>query len=187
METNFEATRQPSKDRERSYSGGYMDLGKRGEELALEWLRKNPQIVDCDDLRDLRPMQKADVDCQIFTQDGKVALVEIKTCSYLGTTNNVVFELARINHTSRPDYAVTLGWSARSPATYILYVALSINQIWIARFESFRRAIQQYTKEHRKRTQIIYTETDNIKSTINILLPMKYAECFKRYKLNEDM
>lgn len=184
MEINFDTT--PSKDRARSYSGDYMALGQAGEEIAINWLKNRPHVVDYDDLRDLRPMQKADVDCQIFTADGKVALVEIKTDTHLGKTKNVVFEALRINHTCRPDRAVTLGWSARSPAEFILYVAVSVNQIWIARFEAFRQAVQQYTQEARRDTRIIYTETDSIKSTINILMPIQYAGCFKKYDLDEQ-
>lgn len=183
MEINYNS--EPSKDRARSYSGGYMALGKAGEEIAIDWLKNHPQVVDYDDLRELRPMQKADVDCQVFTTDGKVALIEIKTDAHLGSTGNVVFEALRINHTCHPDYAVTLGWSARSPATFILYVAIKVNEIWIARFDDFRRAVQEYTGEKRKGTRLVYTETDNLKSTVNILLPVDYAGCFKRYQIGD--
>ena len=166
----------PNEQRQRSYNGGYMDLGKKGETVVIEWLRKNPHILGVNDLRELRVMQEADVDCSISTKDGRVVLAEIKTDSHLGITENVLFEILRINHTAPPDKCLTLGWAARSPAKMLFYYAVNINKIYYCEFEKLRIAFQKYTKQKRKGSNINVVPTDNIKTTINILIPMEFVK-----------
>ena len=60
----------PSATRAKSYSGGYMEFGKMGEEIVLNWLRKNSKILGVDDLRELRVMREADADCMITNREG---------------------------------------------------------------------------------------------------------------------
>jgi hypothetical protein len=113
-------------------------------------------------------------------------LAEIKTDNHLGKSGNVLFEVLRINHTCDPEYSLTLGWSGRTPANYIIYYAPSINKIYTFKTSNLRKAMQRYTRESRKQTNINIVETDNIKTTINILLPISYcAGLFKEYDLNE--
>lgn len=174
----------PSINRDRSYSGDYMSLGKRGEEVVIEWLKNRPEVISHDDLRELRPMQKADVDFAIYSVDGRVALLEVKTCRHLGKSGNVLFEVLRINHTCDPVHSLGLGWSGRSPATYIAYYAISVEQIWIASFNDFRKCFQEYTCKARKNIRFDVVPTDRIKTTVNILIPEAEIKCFKKYNLS---
>lgn len=171
---SYEGTR-PSSTRTRSYNGGYMDFGKQAEETVLRFLKGRPEVIGVDDFRDLRPLQEADVDCSIKTSDGRVTLAEIKGDKWLGKSANVLFEVLRINHTAPPDRAVTLGWSARSPATYFLYYAPTFRAIYQFRASELRERVQEYTQEVRDKTRLDYVKTDAIKSTVNILLP--YERC----------
>lgn len=177
----------PSASRPRSYDGGYMEFGKRAEEAVLEFLRRRPGVLGVDDLRDLRPMQKADVDCSIETADGRSTLAEIKGDKHLGKSGNVLFEALRINHTAPPHRAVTLGWSARSPATYFLYYAPNATRgesIYQCRADALRQHVQRYTRRVRKQTRIDYVETDGIKSTVNLLIPLDECQSiFQIYDL----
>jgi hypothetical protein len=165
----------PSAHRQRSYNSGYMAAGKKAEEVVLQWLQTRPWVLGLEDLRSLRVMQEADCDCSISLTDGRVTIGEIKSDRHLGVSSNFLFEVLRINHTAPPDRAVTLGWSARTPARVILYYAPSVNKIYVIQTDDFRRAAQKYTADSRRGTRIDYVETDKIKSTINILIPAKYV------------
>lgn len=173
------------KDKQRSYNGDYMKLGKHGEEIVLKWLRSHPDTLEVDDYRQLKVMYKADVDCAIYSRDGRVALAEIKTDTHLGKSGNLLFEILRINHTTNPYNAGTLGWSFRSPAHWLLYYGPSVNRIYRISFHEFRRGFQRFTDEKRKDTYIHFTETDNIKSTLNVLIPEEYFEGIMKIEVKE--
>lgn len=171
-------------EKPRSYSGNYMDVGKNAETIVMAFLRKRPEVVGIQDYRDLKPVQEADVDCAIKTIDGRVTLAEIKSDYHLGKSGNVLFEVLRINHTAPPDHALTLGWSGRTPATYLLYYAPQVEKIYRCRTDDLRKAFQTYTKTARKGTTISIVETDTIKTTINVLIPWEYCkDIFQIYSL----
>lgn len=177
---------QPDASRSRSYNGGYMEAGKLAEGIVLNWLNARPWVIGTEDLRSLRVMREADVDCSISLSDGRITLAEIKSDRHLGRSGNYVFECLRINHTAPPQSAVTLGWSARSPARLLLLYAPSVNQIHVVSMDDFRTATQAYTREARQRSRVNYVPTDVIKSTVNILVPAKYvqnSESFRVYEL----
>lgn len=174
------------KEKVRSYSGDYMRVGLDGQNKVINFLRNNPEIIAVRDWSEVKETQEADIDCAIKTRDGNILLAEIKTDNHLGKSGNVLFEVLRINHTCDPEYSLTLGWSGRTPANYIIYYAPSINKIYTFKTSNLRKAMQRYTRESRKQTNINIVETDNIKTTINILLPISYcAGLFKEYDLNE--
>lgn len=181
METKYNTT--PSEARDRSYGSGYMKLGKIGEEKVIDWLKRRPNVIECEDLRELRPMQKADVDLAVYTTDGNTALIEVKTCRHLGKSGNVLFEVLRINHTCDPAFSVGLGWSARSPATFLIYYAITVDQIWIAKFAEFKKCFQEYSMKIRKAMRLDIVPTDNIKTTINVLVPEAEIKCFRKYSI----
>jgi len=160
----------------RSYDGDYMDAGKTAEAIVMDFLRSNPEVIGVEDIRKLRPMQAADADCIIYNADGTIAIAEIKSDKYLGKSGNVLFEALRINHTAPPDKAATLGWTARSPATYFLFYAPYNDSIYQCRADDLRAAFQKYTAEAREQSRYRLVPTDNIKSTVTYLIPWKYCE-----------
>lgn len=160
----------------RSYAGHYMDVGKNAEEIVLKFVKQRPQVLGVNDFRELRAVQDADVDCAIKTRDGRVTLAEIKSDYHLGVSGNVLFEVLRINHTANPQFALTLGWSGRTPAQYLLYYAPQVNKIYQCKTSDLRQAFQRYTRETRKEMRIEIIETDAIKTTIAVLIPyQKYC------------
>lgn len=172
----------PSADRQRSYNGGYMAAGKVAEEAVLGWLKGAPWVVGVDDLRQLKVMREADVDCSITLVDGRVTLAEIKSDKHLGRSGNFLFETLRINHTSQADRAMVLGWSARTPARQILYYAPTFNRVYSILTDEFRMAMQRYTQKSRRMTRLDYVETDVIKSTVNILVPEQFVSSMPSYR-----
>lgn len=176
------ADSRPIATRERSYSGGYMAAGKAAEEAVLSWLQQAPWVVGIEDLRSLRVMREADVDCSVTLIDGRVTLAEIKSDRHLGKSGNFLFETLRINHTAPPEKAMVLGWSARSPARQLLYYAPSFRAVHSILMDEFRRAMQGYTEESRRKTRFDYVETDTIKSTVNILIPDRFVRAMPSYK-----
>lgn len=173
----------PSKNNGRSYEGHYHEVGKAAEELVLSFLRGRPSVLEVDDLRNLRPMQKADVDAVIYSRDGTVALVEIKSDYHLGKSGNILFEILRINHTAPTEKALVLGWSQRSPAKWLAMYAPQLCQVWIARFDEYRRCFQEFTRERRENTRIIWINTDSIKSTWAVMVPESAMTCFTKHTL----
>lgn len=166
----------PSAENRRSYSGHYAKAGRKAEELIISWLRERPWVINLDDLREDRVMRQADVDVSLQIMDGRNPLAEIKSDYHLGVSGNVLFEVLRLNHTAPPEKACVLGWSARSPATWLLMYAPQKHRIYHWRFEDYRRAKQLYVSEVRKKTRFDIVPTDNIKTTVNILIPWKYCE-----------
>ena len=171
---------EPGASNERSYSGHYMEAGRKAEEIVMKWLSSHPHIISVSDLRELRPMREADVDVSLCLYDGRVALAEIKSDYHLGKSGNVIFEVLRINHTCGTDHSCTLGWSARSPATWLLFYAPQVASIYRISFSDYRKGMQEATREEPK---INIVRTDRIKTTINILIPERYFPTMTRYKL----
>ncbi len=152
-----------------------MAVGKKAEEIVMNFLQSKPYIIGINDFRELRAVQEADIDIAIKTVDGRVTLAEIKSDWYLGVSGNVLFEVLRINHTAPTDRCLTLGWSGRTPATWILYYSPQLNKIYQVRTSELRKAFQQYTKTERKNSNLSIVETDSIKTTVNVLIPWKYC------------
>jgi len=167
-------------NKQRSYSGDYMAAGKKAEEIVMKFLVDRPYIIGVNDFRQLKAIQEADVDIAIKTIDGRVTLAEIKSDWHLGVSGNVIFEVLRINHTAPADRCLTLGWSGRTPATYILYYAPQVNKIYQFRTDELRVAFQQYTKNARKESNVNIVVTDAIKTTVNVLIPWNYCQNIAR-------
>jgi len=172
--------------KQRSYSGDYKAIGTRAEEIVMQFLENRPNVIGLNDFRELKVIQESDIDIAIKTRDGLVTLAEIKSDYHLGVSGNVLFEVLRINHTAPPDKTLTLGWSGRTPAKYLLYYAPQVHSIYLCKTDDLRAALQRYTKEARKNMIIKVVETDAIKTTINILIPERYCRnVFTIYRLNQ--
>lgn len=163
-------------DKPRSYDGDYMVDGRFGEEVCFELLRRSPNVVEVEDLRDVPKWQQDDVDCRYVVQSGTEYFAEFKSDSHLGRSDNVLFEALRINHTAAPENAGTLGWSFRSAAQWLYYYAPTTEQVYRVWMDDLRRVMQQYTSEARKTVRVDWVSTDSIKSTVNILVPRRYWE-----------
>lgn len=165
-------------DKERSYSGDYMAIGKFAEAVIIPWLRETPQVLGVDDLTNLRPLQEADVDCSIKLIDGRIILAEIKSDKWLRgePRTNVLFEVLRLNHTSPPDKFCVLGWTPRSPAKWLLFYSPTKQKVFKCLFDDLRRCAQRYTREARGDSRISWVNTDSIKSTVNLLIPWDYCQ-----------
>ncbi len=180
----------------RSYDGAMMGKGKEGERVILAWLNDNPTTIEVDDLRDLRPMQKADVDCAIYNEDGTVCLAEIKSDDWLVEGGNVAFEYMRINHTAPPDKSCVLGWTARTPAKYVMYYATKEKRVYVFKSESLRRTFQKFTSDKRPKggewfsrlndLKMRWISTDSIKSTLIVCIPLSMfaASDYKAYDVS---
>jgi hypothetical protein len=149
-------------------------VGTNAERIVMAWLEENPNVVGVRDLRDLRVMREADVDLSILLMDGRVALAEVKSDYHLGVSGNILFEMLRVNHTAPAVACARLGWSAKTPALWVLFYAPQVESIYVISTEDYRKGFQTYTKETREKSRIVWTNTDAIKSTINLLVPERY-------------
>ncbi len=158
-------------DKRRSYGGDYMEIGKKGEGVVMQWLESRPNVLGVSDFRDIRAIQEADVDVGVRLYTGQVCLAEIKTDTYLGVSKNVLNEVLRINHYSDHEFAGYLGWTLRSPAQWLLYYAPNRKPpaIYKAKFAEVRLVLQRFTKDNIVFVQNI--RTDSGKTTYNILVP----------------
>jgi hypothetical protein len=163
-------------DKPRSYSGDYMELGRKGSNIVLDWLCQRPQVIGVIDWRDVKVVQEIDVDFAIKTRDGRIVLAEVKTDSHLGVSGNVLFEVLRLNHRAPLEHCLTLGWGGRSPAQYFLLYAPVPHVIYQCKAADFRQVFQSYTGKTRKQTRLTWVNTDDVKSTLNVLIPWKYCK-----------
>ncbi|KKL75859.1 hypothetical protein LCGC14_2050700 [marine sediment metagenome] len=160
-------------DKHRSYNGDYMETGKTGEKVVIDWLQSRPNILGVTDFRDIRRIHEADVDVGVRLYTGQVCLAEIKTDTYLGCSGNILNEVLRINHYAPHEHAGYLGWTLRSPARWLLYYAPNKvpKAIYKAEFSQVRLVLQRFTREMRKKLKFQITATDAGKTTYNILIP----------------
>ncbi len=164
--------------KQRSYRGDYMDIGKCGEKVVMEWLKARPNVLGIEDFRQIRQVHEADIDVGVRLYTGQVCLAEIKTDTHLGKSPNVLVEVLRINHYAKHQYAGYLGWAFRSPAQWLLFYAPNRKEgptIYKATFESYRLVIQKFTKDND--VEFTTVRTDSSKTTYNILIP--YEEYFE--------
>lgn len=166
----------------RSYDGAMMSKGKFAEAMILKWLADFPDVLEVEDFRQLRAMQKADVDCAIYFVEGDVLLAELKSDKHLCRDGNVTFEYLRINHTAPPDRNCTLGWTARTPAKWVLFYAPKEQLVYRFETEAMRSVFQRFTRDKRPEIgawfpsldelKMYWVSTDNIKSTLICCLPL---------------
>lgn len=159
----------------KSYDGDMAKVGKNAEETVISWLKENPQILDVVDTRDVEVLQHADVDCIIKTVDGRHILAEIKSDQHIKDDKNVLFEAIRINHACNSDRAVTLAWTARSPAKWIFYFNPKTKKLYRCLLDDLRKAFQIHTRDKRVNTESRWINTDSTKSTFIFLIP--YVNC----------
>lgn len=166
----------------RNYEGAMMAVGRKAEEIVFAWLRDHKDVLEIDDWRELRAGQRADVDCAVYYEDGTALLAEIKSDQYLKAGGNVAFEYLRINHTAPPDRACVLGWTARTPANFVLYYAPAEHAVYVFRTETLRRVFQAFTRAGRPsraewmsklaKISMRWVSTDAIKSTLIVCIPL---------------
>ena len=166
----------------RSYDGAMMEKGKEGEGVIWRWLQDHPDTIGVDDLRDLRPMQKADVDFAIYNADGTVFLAEVKLDQWLCEGGNVTFEFMRIQHNAPADKSCVLGWTARTPAKFVMFYASKERHVYIFPALALRKVMQRFT--HRRRPErgawinelpkmnMRWISTDAGKSTLCFFIPL---------------
>jgi hypothetical protein len=164
----------------RSYAGDYMDIGKQGEKVVMEWLACNPAICGIIDFRNIRKVDECDIDCGVKLYTGQVCLAEIKTDTHLGTKRrNVLCEVLRINHHCSSEFTGYLGWTLRSPAKILLCYApnwedpnthIISPKIYRGTFSAIRKTIQRCTKS-KPIKQFLEVRTDAQKTTYNLLIP----------------
>jgi len=174
-------------DRPRSYRGGLMAQGKRAEEAVLRWLRGRPGVASVADVRDQEGFQRLDVDFVVTTTDGRSVLVEAKSDERLSQTPVILFEMLRVNHSAPPDRACVLGWSARTPASTLIYFSASQHRVFVTQTAALRKAFQRYTKDARDKVQLRWIATDAGKSTLAALLPWDAVKgCFEVHDLPQE-
>ena len=171
----------PSADRERDYDGGYMAAGKDAEELVMAWWRKRDGVVEVIDYRADVAFQAKEIDCRVVRVTDAFT-VEIKSDQHLGVSGNFLFELLRINHTAQTAHSVVLGWSVRSEADVLCYYAPTVSELHVIKMVHFRQAMQRYTFDVRRGCAIDVVPTDQIKSTVNILIPEEFVLMQPSYK-----
>jgi len=179
----------PRREIKKSYSGDYMKVGIIAENIIIKFLNSKSNILEIIDKRYDEEYQRKEIDIIIKMNDERIIKCEIKSDWHLGVSGKVLFEVLRINHnTLDPSYAVNIGWSARTEADEVLYYAPQVNSIYRVTVNKLITAMQEYTQEARTDTFINIVPTDNIKSTVNILIPWKpYCEnIFNIYKLGGE-
>jgi hypothetical protein len=173
-----------SADKPRSYDGDYKRAGVEAEVIVMAYFDQEPSIERYIDCRNDPVRQDQEIDFEVFLKNGKKIFVEVKSDAHLGESGNILFEFARINHTVLDTlFSMRRGWSTRSRATHFFYYAPYNHSLYVIKAHRLREAMQKYTHEQRAKTNLIFVATDQIKSTINILIPEKYVKEIKTIKL----
>lgn len=159
------------------------------EEIILEWLQSfGREVID---FREFRLAQRIDVDFGIETVDGTIILAEIKADHWVSEhknlnehlSGNLCFELCRINHFVE-NHWFYLGWGWRSPAQKLISRNPNTGETFVFEFLKLRKKIGQYVNEIGKNLNINIVETDDQKTTFNLLIPMcELKFLYKKFNL----
>ena len=155
---------------EKTYNGRLMTIGKETEEAVLSWLRRTHPGKEVLDFREFRIAQRIDVDFGVETVDGRYVLAEIKSDKHIDEEKNFLFEHNRVNHYV-DNHWFYLGWGWRSPAEKLIIRNPQTTKTFVFDFLFIRRFIGMYIARTGKKTRISIVETDNQKTTFNIIIP----------------
>jgi hypothetical protein len=153
--------------------GELLEEGREGEEIVRQFLEKHPSVATVDDLRSDPHWQSKDVDyCANLHENGGKWYIEAKSDQHIARTQNVLFELARIQHSDDP--CARLGWSVFSEASYLMIWCKPKQFLYWIDVSSFRRGMQRYVTDARGTTKVVHVNSDNTRTTINVLIPIRY-------------
>lgn len=157
-------------NRSRSYSGDMMREGSDGEARAYDFLSRLSH-AHIEDVRSDSFWQQRDVDYLFTRMDDSVLTVEVKSDRHIAQSGNVLFELARLHHTSR-DVCAYLGWSVFTEADRLLVWCPPAERLYVFVVSELRSAMQRYTQKTRQLMKLNIVSTDTLRTTINILIPL---------------
>jgi len=161
--------------KEKSYDGDYMKAGKIAEKISLDFLADHPDVIGVKDISEIEVIQTADADALIKLRQGTNPLAEFKSDAHMGITSNVLIEVLRINHRAPQESAGVLGWSLRTEVRWIFVFGPRTGYLYQFKTADLRRAFQNYTEQVRENTKLHWVSTDRVKSTLCVLMPLKYC------------
>lgn len=159
--------------------GALVAKGLLGEDAAQRFLLGLENVARVEDVRYVKQWQDADVDYRAHLLNGRVVDFEVKTDSYIETSQNVAFELARIHHTALTPFYV--GWGVFSKADFLLVYAPDSQAFYLFRFKLLREAMQRYTHLYRGKSNFKWIASDDTRTTLNVLIPLHEAGLYWRY------
>lgn len=108
-----------------------MEIGKRGEEHIIDYLKSSPRVTDLVDVRNDRAYQKIDVDFLMTLDDGKEYKVEVKTDTY--KSGNIYYE------TISSKEAETTGCFEKTEADYLFYYFINWGFLYVFSMDEYRQ------------------------------------------------
>ena len=166
----------------KSYADGnkMMKRGRPNEIVLMRWLGMDgKKVIDC---RDFREAQEGDYDCRIIDSvDGSLVLAELKSDQYVKDWGNLCFENNRINHFVT-DHWFYLGWGWRSVAEKLIVRNPDRGDTYVFKFATLRPFIGQYVAKKGRDLNVAVIPTDDQKTTINFLIPIrKLAGLYEKF------
>lgn len=149
--------------------------GDYAEVVVCEFLRRCPGVAQVEDVRDDPAWQQQDVDYRVTLTSGTARGVEVKSDQHIARSGNVLFELARLHHTARPERCAHLGWSVFSAADWLLVYCPPARALYWFSFAALRGGMQAYMKDSRDKARLALIATDSQRTTLNILIPLAYV------------
>lgn len=156
---------------------------QKAEEIILEFLRNLPGVSEVRDVRSDKEWQKKEVDFIVIMYNGMEYKVEAKSDKHIARSQNMLFELARIHHTSATTPAY-LGWSVFTESDRII-VYCPPDKIYKFSTVAMKSAMQTYVATVRQDLNLAPVASDDSRTTINILVPLEYVE-HEIYDLQND-
>jgi hypothetical protein len=145
--------------------------GSFAESLALQFLRSRPPVARVEDVRHDRDYQRKEIDFVAHRWQGDPVTFEVKHDFHMQQTGNFPYELLRVHHTAEtPAY---WGWTFFSKADHFLVVTPE-ESIYVFTPGNVRRGMQAYVKAAGTRTQMRWIETDEMRTTCILLVPLSY-------------
>lgn len=157
---------------ERSYSDQLMTIGKENEEKVINYLIDECNVRNTEhyiDVRDLKEHQDDEVDLII-----KGSKFEIKGDKHINSKGNLFFETQRVNHFSKT-HPTSDGWGWKSKADLLVVRNWETGETFIFDFKELRERVQILHSDYSgNRLQMTVVETDKVKTTYGLLIPMRH-------------
>jgi len=167
---------------ERSYSDQLMTIGKENEEKVINYLIDECNVRNTSyykDVREDKEFQNNEIDLII-----KGSGFEIKGDKHINSKGNLFFETFRINHYSE-DHPTSQGWGYKSKADFLIIRNWETGETFTFDFKELRQRVGILVSDYSgNRLQTTVVETDKVKTTWGLLIPMRHLrDLYDYYKI----
>ena len=157
-----------------------MELGKKGEEIIIQYLKNHPNTIDVIDVRDADCYRDNDIDL-LWKNNKGTARVEIKTDKVI--SDYIFYETTSCIETK------SVGCMLKTKCDYLFYYLIGTQVLYILRMEEDREWVKEHTKLRHFDSRLIinYRYDGSLYTSEGLLIDKDCLEYQKFFRQKVDM